>query len=108
MSSVPVQLLIYVMEEPTCGSPPVFIPVNRCLDVKVNTTISFNISVLNKCNPADSDIDAIIMSSSVPGMNISEEKTLSNNASIAYVTFLWKPQQNQVGSRQLCLLAFTE
>jgi len=108
MSSVPVQLLIHVMDVPTCRLAPVFLHVNRCLEAVVNAWTTFNITIINRCDPDIADIDGVIMSSSVPGMNISEEITSPINDSIVYVTFRWRPAVNQVGSQKLCLIAFTE
>ena len=108
MSSVPVQLLIYVMAEPTCTLVPVVIPLSRCLDVQVGVSISFNISAMTLCNPNISDIDTIIVSSAISGMNVTDTIDSVTNASVSYNTFTWKPLSSQLGSQKLCVIAYTE
>ncbi len=108
MSSVPVQLLIYVMAKPDCGLAPIMLPLKRCFDVQVGVQISFNMTVLNLCNPNVSDISEIDMTNDISGMNISDTNDLPTNASVAYATFTWTPQANQVGSQQMCTIAISE
>jgi hypothetical protein len=108
MSSTPVQFLIYVMPQPTCSDAPVIIPLGGCLEVTVNVSISFNISVLNLCNPNVTAIADIIVSSESVGI---QGDTLTNslmNASLSYKTFTWTPQATQLGPQQLCVIAYTE
>ncbi len=108
MSSVPVQFLIYVMPQPICGLAPVIIPLKRCFDAQVAVSISFNISAMTLCNPNISDIDTIMVTSGIVGINVSNTTGSSTNASISYVTFIWTPLASQVGSQQLCVMAYTE
>ncbi len=108
MSSVPVQFLIYVMDQPLCGLAPVILPLNRCFDVQVGVLISFNISAMTLCDPSVSAIDSIILSTNPSGMNESDTIDSLTNSSLSYATFTWQPQSNQLGSQQLCTIAFTE
>lgn len=96
------------MDQPTCGLAPVVRPLSRCFDVQVNTTITFNISAMTLCDPNVAAIDSIIATNGITGMNVSDTFDLSTNASISYVTFVWKPQQSQLGSQQLCVMAYSE
>ncbi|UJR24539.1 hypothetical protein I4U23_005914 [Adineta vaga] len=89
MSSVPVQFLIYVQPQPTCGLKPIILPLTGCLDVQVGVSTSFDYQHIS-------------------GMNASNLITSSINASISYITFTWIPQINQVGSQKLCVIASTE
>lgn len=108
MSSVPVQFLIYVMPQPTCGLAPIIVPPSMCLDVQVNTSISFDIYAETLCDPTISDIGTIVVISGIAGMTVSNITTSPTNSSISYVTFTWMPQMNQLGSQQLCVAAYTE
>ena len=108
MSSVPVQFLIYVMPEPTCAQSPLFIPIQDCLEVTVGVSISFNISVVNLCNPNITDIADIIVSSENIGVQVSNLTNSLINASLVFVTLTWTPQANQIGEQQFCLVAYTE
>ena len=108
MSSTPVQLLIYVMEQPTCGLAPVILPLTRCFDAQVNVSISFNISAMTRCNPNISDIDTIMTINTIPGMNMSDPIDSLTNASVSYVTVTWKPQLSQLGPQPICFITYTE
>ena len=108
MSSVPVQLLIYVMDTPTCGLAPIILPLSRCMEVQVGVTISFNISALTRCDPAVSDIDSMIFPLSIYEMNTTDIIKSATNASISYTTFTWQPSSDQLGSNRLCLAAVSE
>lgn len=108
MSSVPVQFLIYVQGEPICSKPPIIIPLNICLEVQVGVLTSFSIYVMNLCDLTESILSDIIMFTPMSGMNITDLKNVTNNASVNYATFTWLPQWNQVGLQQLCFVAYTE
>ena len=108
MSSVPVQFLIYVMPEPTCSEAPVIIPLEGCLEVTVNVSISFNLSVLNLCNPNITSIADIIVSNENIGVQVGNVTTSSTNASLVYVTLTWTPQATQLGPQELCMIAYSE
>ena len=108
MSSVPVQFLIYVMPEPTCSEAPVIIPLEGCLEVTVNVSISFNLSVLNLCGPNNVSIADIIVSNENIGVQVGNVTTLSTNSSLVYVTLTWTPQATQLGPQELCMIAYTK
>lgn len=108
LSSVPVQLLIYVMDEPTCGLAPVIFPLQRCFDAQINVSISFNVSAMTRCDPTISDIDSFVVTSSIDGMNVTDTIESTTNTSISYVTFTWRPSTSQLGPQQLCLVVFSE
>ena len=101
-------MLIYVMDAPTCNATPVVLPLKRCLDVQVGVSVSFNLTAMSSCNPNISAIASIIVATGIDGMDVSDTMSLSTNASIAYSTFLWTPSVNQIGSQQLCVVAFSE
>jgi hypothetical protein len=107
MSSVPVQFLIYVMPEPTCSDPPTIIPLSDCLEVTIGVPKSFNLSVLNLCDPNITEITAIIVSQGITGMQVGNLTQLPSNSSLSYVTLAWTPQANQNGSQQMCMIAYT-
>jgi hypothetical protein len=108
MSSVPVQFLIYVMPQPACGLAPVMLPFDSCLDVQVGVQISFNMSAMTLCNPNVSNVNNIFVASGISGMSVNNLTESSTNASVSYVTFTWTPSASQLGSQQLCVLAYTE
>ncbi len=108
MSSVPVQLLIYVMDTPTCGLGPVIFPISRCFDAQVGVTISFNITAMTLCDPNVSGVNTINIVAGAAGMNLSDTDDSLTNASISYATFVWKPLSSELGSQQLCVIAYSE
>ncbi|CAF3486532.1 unnamed protein product [Rotaria sp. Silwood1] len=107
MSSVPVQFLIYVQPQPSCSNQPIFFPLDRCLEVQVGVSISFNLSVMNLCNSSVAKLADIIVSSEITGMTRGNLTTSSTNSSVSYVRFTWTPQINQIGYQQLCTVAYT-
>ena len=108
MSSVPVQFLIYVMPDPTCPDSPIIIPLTGCLEVSVGVVMSFNLSILNQCQPTISNIADVLLSKEIIGMQKSNLTTSTTNSSLTYVTFSWTPQTNQIGPQQMCTVAYTE
>jgi hypothetical protein len=108
MSSIPVQFLIYVMAPPDCSLAPVIIPVTGCLEVTVGVSMSFNITELTLCDPNVADLADIVVSKGIAGMQENNLTHSPANASLAYVTFTWTPQANQIGSQELCTIAYTE
>jgi hypothetical protein len=107
MSSVPVQFLIYVLPQPTCSNKPIIFPLDGCLEVEVGVSVSFNISAMNLCDPSVATLSTIVVSSGIDGMTNGNLITSTTNSSISYVTFTWTPLANQVGSQQLCTIAYT-
>jgi hypothetical protein len=108
MSSVPVQFLIYVMPQPTCGLAPVMLPITHCLDVQVGVQITFNLSAVTLCNPNISGVSEIDMTTTISGMNESDTNDSPTNASVGYASVTWTPDASQVGSQQLCTIAYSE
>ena len=108
MSSVPVQFLIYVAPQPICALKPVIIPVNGCMEVTVGVSISFNITVINSCDPAVSDLADLILTNDLPGLQNDHLTRSPTNDSVAYMTFYWTPDLSQIGPQQLCMVAYTE
>jgi hypothetical protein len=96
------------MDPPDCGLAPIMLPLSRCFDVQVGVQISFNISALTLCDPTVSGVDEIDVTTGISGMNESDTDDSPTNASVAYATFTWTPQANQVGSQQLCTIAYSE
>lgn len=107
MSSVPVQILIYVGPEPNCLVKPTITPLTGCLEVQVGVSINFNLSITNWCDPNVAMISDVIISSLIVGMTYSSLQNSTTNTSISYVQFNWTPSINQIGSQQLCIVAFT-
>ncbi|CAF4335972.1 unnamed protein product [Rotaria sp. Silwood2] len=107
MSSVPVQFLIYVQSQPACSLEPLIIPLDRCLEVQVGVSISFNLSAINLCTPSVATLTDIVVLSGITGMTHSNLTHSSTNSSIYYMKFTWTPQANQIGSQQLCTVAYT-
>ncbi len=107
MSSVPVQFLIYVLPQPSCSQAPIILPVSGCLEVRVGVSVSFNLSAQNLCNTSVATFADIVVSSGITGMTKGNLTSWLSNSSFSYVTFTWTPQANQVGSQQLCIIAYT-
>jgi hypothetical protein len=108
MSSVPVQFLIYVQGPPSCSNAPFIVPLNGCLEVTAGVSISFNVTVINNCDPNVSDLGDLIVVSGISGMENDVLTDSVANVSVAYMTVTWTPDPSQIGSQQLCLVAFTE
>ena len=107
MSSVPVQFLIYILPRPNCSVLPVIFPLTGCLEVQVGVSLSFNISAINLCKSIWITLSTIIVSSGITGMTNGDLINSTTNSSISYVTFSWTPQADQIGSQQLCTVAYT-
>lgn len=108
MSSVPVQFLIYVMDEPMCSLMPIIVPISGCMEVTVGVPISFNITVINRCDPSISDLADLIITSSLYDIQTDSLTDSPTNDSIAYMTFHWTPELIEIGPQQLCMVAYTE
>ncbi len=107
MSSVPVQLLIYVMPTPNCSIAPIILPLSGCLEVQVGVTISFDLYAMNLCNSSVANLTDLIVSTSINGMTNGNLTSSPTNSSLYYVYFTWTPQANQIGSQELCTIAYT-
>lgn len=108
MSSVPVQLLIYVRGPPSCSLAPIIVPLNICLEVQVGVSFSFDVYASNLCDPSISVITDLILTAMINGMTSSALKNVSMNASLSYVTYTWTPQASQVGNQVICFVAYTK
>ena len=108
MSSVPVQLLIYVAPEPYCGEKPIIMPIEGCLEVSVGVSTTFNVTVLNQCDWNYTTITDVVMLKTILGLEADNLIVSSNDPSIVYMTLTWIPQLSQVGAQEICLTAFTE
>ncbi|CAF4485428.1 unnamed protein product, partial [Rotaria sp. Silwood2] len=86
---------------------PLIIPLDRCLEVQVGVSISFNLSAINLCTPSVATLTDIVVASGITGMTHGNLIHSSTNSSIYYITFTWTPQTNQIGSQQLCTVAYT-
>ena len=108
MSSIPVQFLIYVTPVPVCSQSPVIIFLISCAEITVGTLTNFNISVLNLCNPAVVNIADVIATDNSIGIQMGNLTSSPLNASISYKSLTWTPQISQIGSQQLCMIAYTK
>lgn len=106
MSSVPVQFLIYVLPIPQCPTPPDFVTSLDCLEVQVGVPITFTIYALNECDPDFSTVMNIMVTDSISGVTAGTIVYASDD-SYAYVSYTWTPQANQLGSQEMCVMAFT-
>lgn len=108
MSSTTVQFLISVISTPTCPTKPVFLPLEGCLQVQMNTPITVDLFLLNLCNPNTINITDVLITYRTSGMNINTLQKSSTNASLYYETLTWTPQENQLGTQELCMTAYTK
>lgn len=108
MSSVPVQMLIYVLPQPSCSKSPIIFPLNGCLEKQVGITITFDLYVMNLCDPSVSNITTILVTAGINGMTAGNLTRSPTNSSLSYVRYTWTPQTNQIGSQQMCTVAYTE
>lgn len=108
MSSVPVQFLIYVMPVPPCSLAPFIIPATDCYEVTVGVTTTFNLFVVNNCDPNVTDIADVVISKALTGLTMTNMTNWPTNDSLIYCEFKWTPQSNQMGSQTFCTIAYTE
>ncbi len=95
------------MPEPACSNVPIIIPLSDCLEVTVGVTKTFNLWVLNMCNVNTTNVTAIVVSQEITGMQVGNLTQSATNASLSYVTLTWTPQSSQIGSQELCIIAYT-
>jgi hypothetical protein len=105
MSSVPVQFLIYVLPTPTCSVLPLILPLTSCLQVETGVPINITLYAVNLCDSTVSITD-IIVAKGITGMVASNVLNSTTNSSLVYVIYTWTPQTNQIGSQELCTIAF--
>ena len=96
------------MPQPICGIAPVIVPLTGCLEVKVGVTKTFNITLVNECNPNITGLADIIVSQGISGMTNGNLTDSLTNDSVSYMLFTWTPQLSQVGLQQLCTIGYTE
>ena len=82
-------------------------PLEDCLEASIGITMAFNITVSNSCDPADANIADLLVSQSVDGIQTDALMDSPVNVSQSYMTFTWTPQPTQIGSQQLCMIAYT-
>ncbi|CAF0809884.1 unnamed protein product [Adineta steineri] len=58
------------MPTPNCSITPIIIPLNGCLEVTAGVMKSFNIFVINRCNPFLSNVSDIVVSAGITGMKV--------------------------------------
>lgn len=107
MSSVPVQFLLYVIPTPPCTILPLILPLTDCLEVEVGVTMTFTLYVMNLCNPTAAITD-IIISKSISGMTTGNLSNSTTGNSLSYMPLTWTPQTNQIGSEELCAIAYNK
>jgi hypothetical protein len=96
------------MPEPECSEAPEIVPLTGCLEVTVGVSINFDLSALDLCDPSTSNIADIIITKEITGMQKSNLTTSLTNTSLAYITFTWTPEANQIGPQEMCAIAYTE
>lgn len=106
MSSEPLQFLIYVMNEPVCTIPPVILPFTDCLVFTVGVARSFNLSAISRCNLSIAPVADIAVFIFIRGVQAGNLSAALTNDSLRYVTYKWTPQPNQIGSQQMCVVAY--
>lgn len=87
MSSTLVHLLVYVMPPSTCSLSPIILPLNRCLEVQVGVSITFDLYAQNLCNPDETDLSVMIIANKINGMNNGNLTKSSTNNSLSYMQF---------------------
>ena len=100
------QFLIYVLPIPDCVTPPVLTVAMNCFEAQVGVPFNFTITAINKCDPSDSRISDILISTNIPGVQAGSLVQASDKLS-ASVQYTWTPQSNQRGPQMFCTTAFT-
>lgn len=59
------------------------------------------------CTASVSVLTDIGLSNPVNGMNHSSLRNLTMDGSLAYVSYQWTPNDNQIGFQQVCFVAYT-
>ncbi|CAF2074366.1 unnamed protein product [Rotaria magnacalcarata] len=103
MSSVPTQFLIYVLPTPTCPIPPVIVPASDCFEILAGIPTDIQLLVVNNCDPTVADISDVIMSKTLPGLDMTDMAALPTNDSLILVEFNFTSQSNQIGPQTFCL-----
>ncbi|CAF1955958.1 unnamed protein product [Rotaria magnacalcarata] len=101
MSSVPTQFLIYVLPTPTCPIPPVIVPASDCFEILAGIPTDIQLLVVNNCDPTVADISDVIMSKTLPGLDMTDMAALPTNDSLILLFHLQTVQQPQQRQRRL-------
>ncbi|CAF3524671.1 unnamed protein product [Rotaria sp. Silwood1] len=104
MSSVPVQILIYVQATPSCTILPTIVSMTDCLEVQVGVTTNFTLYVTNLCN-SSATITEVIISKKISGMTAGNVKNSTTNT-LSYIQLTWTPQSSQIGTQVMCAYAY--
>ena len=108
MSSVPVQFLIYVLPESSCTQAPVILPVQDCSEILIGAERRFDVVVQNLCDSNETIVQDVMISKGVVGLQAGSMTNSSVNSSLAYKTFSWTPVSGQMGTQELCFVAYTK
>lgn len=103
LSSVPIQVLIYVYNETNCSMPQITSPQVR-LGVSVNVTCTTTLYAQDFCGPTVNISDINVQS--FPGV-VKGNLTLMNgtNNSLYSMTISYTPSDSQLGPQMLCTSA---
>ncbi|CAF1052963.1 unnamed protein product [Rotaria sp. Silwood1] len=104
LSSVPVQILIYVQATPSCTILPTIVSMTDCLEVQVGVTTNFTLYVTNLCN-SSATITEVIISKKISGMTAGNVKNSTTNT-LSYIQLTWTPQSSQIGTQVMCAYAY--
>lgn len=107
MSSVPVQFLVHVLPSPSCPERPVILLDENCFEASIGIQKSFNVSVVNLCDPEAVQVVDLMVSQTITGLEASNFTTSSIDPSTSYRNFAWTPQANQLGAQSFCVIAYT-
>ena len=96
------------MPDPTCYAAPIIVPLTGCMEAAVGVTKTFNITLVNQCNPNNTDLAELFVSQEIAGMDYGNLTDTPNNDSVCFLIFTWTPQLSQLGPQQMCLIGYTE
>ena len=108
MSSVSVQFLIFVLPTPQCSLLPVVLPITNCLEVQVGLPVNVTLFAMNSCNRSRTIVTDIVISMPINGMNTSRLFNSTTNTSLSFIVLTWTPQSSQIGTQELCAIAYTK
>ncbi|CAF1268736.1 unnamed protein product, partial [Didymodactylos carnosus] len=101
-SSVPVQFLVYVIQEPSCPSPTVFssFTTDACISVQVGQTLVIPLFAESYCSTADiTDIGTLSFPIVLKGSFI------QLNSTVWTVNLTYTPTASEIGLQILCAIA---
>lgn len=106
MSSVPIQLLIYVYNTTNCTLKPLLISNfdnSNCIGAQVGVSFTMKFTAINRCDSERTITD--IATVSFPIIIKSALVQNSTNTSLWSMELTWIPTADQVGSQVLCAVA---